>query len=429
MSCVCLWSPRWSIGEALLAELGHSLLEVSPRVVVEERGVVWVDGRGLPSGLPLEVLERAGGADNEVKAGVSAVPIAAEAAARYGAAPVTAVEPGGERDYLAPLPLDWLQPDVRLQRLLDGVGVTTCGAFAALEREAVEIRFGGGAVTLWRLARGDDSRLLFVPIPPERPNASMLFVGYEVRQAERLLFTVNALLGSICGKLRGRGERAREMVLALTLSAGGTLREVLRTSRPTADAGSWLRRIRELLDRLRLPDAVVGIELQAGVSEPVSATQGDLFDRGFATAAPVEEAVIRLMDRNGSIFVEPETSAHPILERRTRWKVRPPEAAAEIAPSPGESGPLLTLQLLPEPRRVRIRKRRRRDHAVPTAYFDGANWHTLVATAGPDRVSGGTWEEAPYAREYYRCTTGEGVLVWLFRDQADDVWYLHGWWD
>jgi protein ImuB len=429
MSCVCLWSPRWSTGEAPLAEVGHCLLEVSPRVVVEERGVVWVDGRGLSPRFPLELLDRVGRAGDEVRAGVSAVPVAAEGAARYGKGPVTAVDPGGERDYLAPLPLDWLRPDPRVQGLLEGVGVTTCGGLAALEREAVEIRFGGGAVTLWRQARGDDPRLLFAPIPSERPHASMLFVGYEVRQAERLLFTVNALLASVCGTLRGRGERAREMVLALALSAGGTLREVLRTARPTADAGSWLRRIRELLERVRLPDAVVGIELQAGVSEPVSATQGDLFDRGFATAAPVEEAVIRLMDRNGSIFVEPETSAHPILERRTRWKVRPPEAAAEIAPRSGEPGPLLTLQLLPEPRRIRIRKRSRRDHAVPTAYFDGSAWHTLVATAGPDRVSGGTWEEAPYAREYYRCTTGEGVLVWLFRDQGEDVWYLHGWWD
>ena len=62
-------------------------------------------------------------------------------------------------------------------------------------------------------------------------------------------------------------------------------------------------------------------------------------------------------------------------------------------------------------------------------YHDGRRWHELVTAAGPDRVSGGRWEEAPYAREYFRCTTGMGVLVWLFRDGTESAWYLHGWWD
>ena len=50
------------------------------------------------------------------------------------------------------------------------------------------------------------------------------------------------------------------------------------------------------------------------------------------------------------------------------------------------------------------------------------------SAAGPDRVSGGQWTE-PYAREYFRCVTETGALVWLFRDARENEWYLHGWWD
>jgi hypothetical protein len=39
------------------------------------------------------------------------------------------------------------------------------------------------------------------------------------------------------------------------------------------------------------------------------------------------------------------------------------------------------------------------------------------------------WEEDAYAREYFRAVTGEGALVWLFRDAVADRWFLHGWWD
>ena len=430
MTFVCLWSRRWSTAGAPLAERAVPLLEVAPRVVVDGRGVLWADGRGLPAAkLAWALLERLEWKEGEVRAGVSAVAVAAEAAARTGESPVTLVEAGRERPFLAPLPLAVLEPEPKLGRLLEGVGVATCGALAALQREAVEIRFGGGAVGLWKWARGDDPRLLFPPIPREKPHASVHFVSYEVRAAERLLFTVNGLLAGLCGGMEARGERAREMALTLSLSSGGEVRETLRTHRPTAERAAWTRRVRDLLERLRLPDAVVGVELRVEGAEPASGTQGDLFDRGFATAAPVEEAVIRLMDRHGELFVEPESTEHPVLERRTRWRIRPPEEAAVPPSSTGEPSPALSLQLLREPRRIAVRQAFRRDHALPSGYHDGRCWHHLAAAAGPDRVSGGRWEETPYTREYFRCTTEGGVLVWIYRDLREDAWYLHGWWD
>jgi hypothetical protein len=87
----------------------------------------------------------------------------------------------------------------------------------------------------------------------------------------------------------------------------------------------------------------------------------------------------------------------------------------------------LTLQLLPEPRPVEVETLGRRDHRVPIRYRDG-HWRPLVTAAGPERLSGGQWEEA-YAREYYRCVTGDGLLVWLFHDATVRRWFLHGWWD
>jgi len=92
--------------------------------------------------------------------------------------------------------------------------------------------------------------------------------------------------------------------------------------------------------------------------------------------------------------------------------------------------PQLTLQLLTPPRPISVTTDQRRDHEVPIRYRDESEWHDLVEAAGPDRVSGGQWE-VPYAREYYRCVRGDGLLVWLFRDaaRADTGWYLHGWWD
>lgn len=485
MTYVCLWSPRWATGGAGLDELGAALLEVAPRVAVEARGVIWADGRGLPvRELARELVARAAGAKEEVRAGISAVPIAAELAARApsvtpaqaGCRPlhgeavqrlqsdghergsttdcapacagvtngrVTEVPPGSERAFLAPLPLELLAPDPRLLALLRGVGVETCGDLAGLSREAVEVRFGAEAGAIRRLALADDRRVLFRPIARERPHASMDFVEYEVREAGRLIFTVNALLGSVCETLDSRGERARSLTLSLALAGGRVKRERLRASRPTSNRDVWLRRLQEMLDRLRLPEPVLGVSLEVEGTEPRSATQGDLFDRGFATAGAVEEAVARLLDEQGPVLVVPEMDGHPLAERRTRWV---PREADDVAGRPAgsrgwraressrvgggrEGSARLALHLLREPRALGVRIAFRGVQILPGAYLYAGEWHGVAVAAGPDRVSGGRWEGAPFARDYFRCVTEEGRLVWIYRDLFENRWYLHGWWE
>jgi protein ImuB len=71
----------------------------------------------------------------------------------------------------------------------------------------------------------------------------------------------------------------------------------------------------------------------------------------------------------------------------------------------------------------------RRDHEIPVRLRDRRGWREVTLAAGPDRISGGQWEERAYAREYYRCVTDEGVLLWVYRDAVDGRWFLHGYWD
>src|SRR5690606_35687828 len=319
---------------------------------------------------------------------------------RGGAAPppwpgwegVVAVERGKDREFLAPLPLAVLEPDAHLAALLEGVG------------------FGPEGVGLWRRGRADDARPLFGRVPPARPHASLDFVDYVLTDPARLVFTANALLGGLCDGLRARGEHARRMTLALPLANGQTWRCVLRPARPPASRAAWLRRSRTELERVTVPEAVTGVALEVGATEAAAVRQGDLFDHGFATAEAVEQAVARLIESQGDVVVRPASDAHPLAERRTRWVALDPTDAA-APPAPGaradggargaagamsagsaggssggrsrrqperaEAGPAspvawagdpgaahLTLQLLAEPRRIRVETVARRDHYV-----------------------------------------------------------------
>jgi len=430
MSYVCVWSPGWSTGGGPGCDPAV-LLEVAPRVAAEERGVIWADARGLPAGRVAEaVLERVG--DGSARAGVAGVPVVAEVAARGEGEEgrVRVVGAGGERAFLATKPLALLEPGDRLLALLEGVGVRLCGELAVLEREAVEVRFGAEGVRLWRLSRGDDPRRIFAPVPPERPHASLEFIDYVVTDPERLVFTANALLGSVTEALRRRGEHARRLVLTLSLANGGVWRRTLKPARPTASREAWLRLVRGELERLTLPDAVAGLGVEVEATEEAGVRQGDLFDRGFATAGAVEAALSRLIEGQGEVVVEPELTGHPLPERRARWAAVPLDPAVEGVRGAGGvvAEPRLTLQLLSSPLRVEVEAVERGDHRAPVRFRDRAGWRRVVTAAGPDRISGGWWEE-PFAREYFRCITEDGGLFWLYRDGRRDDWYLHGWWD
>jgi hypothetical protein len=475
MSFVCLWSPSWPTGAAFPADLAVALLTEAPRLAVGESGRVWADARGLSGGALAETLLRVAREHGveDVRAGVAMTAIAAEVAAVHGEvgagarclglgvgeiaqqspapstqhlspAPSTLVRLGVDRDYLAPFPISVLSPPEHLVPLLDGIGLETCADLARLDAESIEVRLGADGVRLWRLARADDARWLFRPTPHALPSASLDWVEYTLTDAGRLLFVINALADSVCTELVARGERAREISLIFSLANHKPLTQTIRTARASADRARWMRLIRDALERITLPDAVTGVALRVEGVTGNEGAQGDLFDRGFASTGAVEDSLAQLVDDQGDdVLVAPQNSKHPLLDARTRWvtegQVRGGRWEVREGPRTGSptshlppptSQPALALQLLTPPRPIAVATEQRRDHEIPVRYRDDGTWHDLVEAAGPDRVSGGQWDVA-YAREYYRCVRGDGVLVWLFRDavHADTGWYLHGWWD
>jgi protein ImuB len=423
---VCLWAANWPEEER--EQLLERLLVEVPRLALGP-DLIWADARGLDAPAVAQRLrERATSNWECVGAGVARSPIVAQLAARSARTDLPqCIGEDAEQSFLAPLPLAELALPESLRLLLQGVGIETCGQLASLDREAVEVRFGSDLLVYWQRSRAQDDRFLFTTIPPEQPHAALDFIDYEVTDPERLIFSVNSLLGGLCEELRQRGQHARSLNLKLKLADGQSWERVLRPARATGSRTVWLRLARALLERITVSAAVTGIVLVVAGTEAARAVQGDLFDAGFATASAVDAALARLSEAQGDVLTDLDATRHSLVEQRSRWKATA-MPAAERASVPGHlKNPGLTLQLLPEPRQVLVETVRRRDHQVPVRFRDG-QWQQLLTTAGPDRISGGRWDEA-YAREYFRAVTVAGVLVWLYRDARTDLWYLHGWWD
>jgi protein ImuB len=447
MTFVCLWTPAAApyppaIGtditpeNDLLQRLVPSLLGIAPRVMLGANEIVWADARGMNAeSLARDLLDVFHEKDvKKVRAATSITPICAEVAARHGNGRngLVTITPGSEREYLAPFPVGVLEPSLFLSTLLDGIGIESCGDMAKLDLESVEVRFGAEGARLWRLSRADDSRRIFASMPRALPAASLDWVEYTLKDPERLVFIINALVGNITTELKSRGQCAREMTMIFSLANRETFEHLVRPARSTASHKAWMRLIRSHLERITLPDGVVGITIRVESVTGEVERQGDIFDRGFATASAAEETIAQLLDDQGAVVVTPRNTQHPLIDRRTEWiSQEPAQASARIQLRErvvkATAAPRLTLQLFPEPRRIGVKTRRRRDHELPVEFRD-KHWQRIVSAAGPDRVSGGRWTE-PYAREYFRCVTDDGMMVWLYRDGRTGEWYLHGWWD
>jgi protein ImuB len=467
MSFVCLWNPAWRTAAEFPAaveeqnqganarpELAAILLACAPHVAVGERGVIWMDARGFSAAEQTELATNAllllgNRGVTGTHAAIATTPIAAELAARGGRGnkeegPVSIVMPWTDRAFVALFPIDVLDVPSRLVPLLFGIGVTNCGELAVLEREAIEVRLGSEGVALWRLARADDRRseALFPPARREQPHASLDWVEYALKDPMRLLFVINSLIESVCNALIENGSGAREITIEFSLTDKSTQSQPLNSARPTANRRTWIRLARTALDRIVLAEAVTGVVVRATRTTAQESKQGDLFDRGFGSAQATEDAVAKLVEDQGDVVVVPENSEHPLLDERTRWKSedrspksedrRPKVEGRQTAIVTKFSVPHLLLQLSPSPLSITVETAPRRDHFVPSRYRDAGGWHEIVQAAGPDRLSGGQGDSLrTYAREYFRCVTNEGALVWLFRDAQEKSggWYLHGWWD
>jgi protein ImuB len=56
-----------------------------------------------------------------------------------------------------------------------------------------------------------------------------------------------------------------------------------------------------------------------------------------------------------------------------------------------------------------------------------SRWRAQVLAAwGPERIETGWWRGRLISRDYWRVQTSAGQLLWVYQDQANQQWFLHG---
>src|SRR5947209_6545471 len=136
----------------------------------------------------------------------------ARAAARAGE--VTVVAPGREPPFLAPLPVELLEPSADTLATLRRWGVRTIGELEALPAGGVAVRLGAEGAHLARVARGQaDSPL--APVAEPLVFEEGIDFDWPVENVEPLLFVLRRLLENLTSRLGCRALASGDLGLTM----------------------------------------------------------------------------------------------------------------------------------------------------------------------------------------------------------------------
>jgi protein ImuB len=419
--------------EALL----DAALSFSPRAallppaagVFAGEAAVLLDASGIASlfhgerGFAAALAERARRVGLEAHVAIAAAQrLAHVAARRLGAGPggeVHIVAPGAEADFLAPLPIDLLDPDDALAEALDRFGVRTLGDLLALPRRELAARLGAGALALADIARGR-GREPPLPAPAEDRLVEALDLEHPIEHLEPLRFALQGLLSRLLARLEMRHLGCGELTLQLDLEGGGRCVRRVGVAAPTHDLRVLVRLVHQALQAGPPASAVHGVSVQTrGV--PVRSDQLDLFRPAGPTPRALSQILAELTSLCGEARVGSPTVAdthHPdALELGNFDPLRSSRTPFQSAEPAGA----LALRMLRPPVNAEVRLRCSRPDRVRSAIANGR----VVRVSGPWRTSGGWWSHSGrFAFDHYDVLTEDGIVARLRLDRLAGRWQI-----
>ncbi len=340
------------------------------------------------------------------------------------------VPAGGEEAAIAGLSVAALRlpPDVRER--LEALGLLTIGDVLRLPRESLASRFS--VILPQRL----DQALGLLPetfVCERLREPLVVFREWGVPIDDR--FAVALLCRQMLRELLSMAERhgmgLQELAGELRTETDPITIEI-RLVEPTRDEGHLVQLVELQLERQTWSGGVVAVRWTARRLGRSEQAQGSWFgdDAEMKTSRAFNTLVDRLTSRlEAKAVLRVEFLPDPQPEHVARlvpWSSAAPPNPGRFSLHPELSrGRPCRLLGIPEPIHVAS--------LVPDGPPIRMVWQgwqcTVVRSWGPERIATGWWRAQDVERDYYRAEWEDGTQVWVYRDERNGRWFLHGFFD
>jgi protein ImuB len=333
---------------------------------------------------------------------------------------VLALTPERERAFLAPLPIDLLDPDDALAEALTCFGVRTVRDLLALPRRGLATRLGARVLELIRIARGEAPD---AGLPEARESEWVEAIDLEapIDRLDPLLFVLQGLLSRLLDRLEARHLVCGDLELSLELADGSRDARQIGVAAPCGDLRVWVRLARHALEAHELASPVACVRI-ATRGSPVRRDQLDLFRPAGPAPAVLGETLAAIQSLCGAARVGAPMaldSHHPDAFGLAPFEVPP---ARDLADRTALSASVpLALRALRPPVPAQVRRHQQTPTWIRSAIANGR----VVRCAGPWRTTGGWWSpEEHFAFDHFDVQSEDGVVVRLRFDHLRREWQI-----
>jgi len=390
------------------------------------------DGRGRPSlhSAELNLARAAIRAADEiglpVRVGIAASKLAARVAAELPKSP-TIVEAGKESEFLAPLPLERLTPELDAATTLKRWGLTSVGELARLPESDVASRLGELGRELHHAARGIDPRPLIPrPLPPDFREGMEL--EWPLVALEPFVFIANAALDRLSTRLELQGFACKRLELTLTLEPDGFYARAIDLPAPTRDVKTMLTLLRLDLEKNPPGAPVIGFSIVAHPDRPRRA-QLSLFGPAALSPEKLATTIARLVSLLGEDRVGMAMTVDSYLPEHYAMGNYAPPPPPDTRHKPHKSRSLLAGRVFRPPLPVEVITRQLDGQLQISGIKSAGNSPGDVSgnvrvSSGPWRIESGWWSDAPAAREYWDVELERGGIYRVYQAAASMEWFV-----
>lgn len=410
----------------------EALLEVaetfSPRVEDAGEGVVFVDIAGMTRHFPTEkelaaaAIRAADNSGMPARVGIAASKLAARVAAELPQSP-TVVEAGKEAEFLAPLPLARLTPQLDAASTLRRWGIGSIGELASLPESEVASRLGELGRELHYAARGVDPRPLIPrPLPPDF-REGMEF-EWPLVALEPFLFIASSALDRLSKRMEFQGFACKRLELTLTLEPDGFYTRAIDLPAPTRDVKTMLTLLRLDLEKTPPGAPVMAFSIVAHPDRPRRA-QLSLFGPPALSPEKLATTIARLVSLLGENRVGMAMAVDGHLPERYAVGEFAPPPPPETRRKPEKGRALLASRVFRPPLPVEVITRGTNGDLRITAINGAGDLSGPVRTAsGPWKIEAEWWADAPQAREYWDVELENGGVYRVFQNEQSSEWFV-----
>ncbi len=334
------------------------------------------------------------------------------------------LSPQKELAFLAPLPIDLLDPDDEIADALSRFGIHRIQDLLSLSRRDLAARVGPAILELVARARGEE-----IEPPLQAPRALVLEEGIDLEAAlenlEPLAFVLRGLVSRLSERLALRALGCGELRISLRFEAGGRDERRIALASPSQDERVLLRLLRQALESRPPTSAIDGVMLSCeGVQ--LRREQLDL----FLPRGPDPNALDQTLAELGAICGAERVGSPAVVDdhRPDAFAMRPfsGRGVSELTQTSARSTPRLTLRAVRPPARAEVRVEGGRPVFVRSAVSQGE----VVRVAGPWRTTGHWWSEAGhFAVDHYDVQMNDGNVLRLCFDWKRNQWQVDGLYD